>query len=240
MKAILVLSFLLLNVFPLLPTQSLDEAESAFREGNTSFQQGNYGDAIRVFQRLIGDGYVSGPLFYNLGNAYYRQGDIARAILNYERALRWLPDDEDVAHNLDVARLMAVDRIEPVPSLIIKRYWEILVDSLSVSIMIVLAYIGYLGMLASILFFTLKSGFRTRRYSLLSGTGASIVVALLVVLVVARTSRLSSQSYGIVISEVVEVKNSPDREGPDTFLLHGGTKVQITDRVGEWIQIRLG
>jgi hypothetical protein len=239
MKALLVLFYLLLNVSTLMATQSPDEAENKFLKGNASFQQGNYEDAIQVYQRLMGDGYVSGPLLYNLGNAYYRQGDIARAILNYERSLRWLPDDEDVVHNLNVARLMTVDRIEPVPSLIIERYWEILVDSISISSMIVLAYIGYLTILGSILIFTLVSGFSARRYSLLSGTGASIVVALIVVLVFARISRLSSQSYGIVISEVVEVKNSPDRAGPDAFLLHGGTKVEITDRVGEWIQIRL-
>jgi hypothetical protein len=237
MLAVLTLS---LSISPLLAEPSLvEEAESAFREGNTVFQKGEFEAAIRIYEELAARGYASGPLYYNLGNAYYREGDIARAILNYERARHWMPNDEDLAHNLEVARLMTVDQIEPIPRLFLWDYWDSFRDSLPVSTLILIGYTAYLLILGCVALFSFSRQLGIRRYGILTGTGAGIVLVLVILLLGTRVSRMSSREYGIIMPSVVEVKNAPDDEGPNLFVLHGGSKMKITDRVGEWIQIRL-
>src|SRR5512141_279622 len=77
--------------------------EQRFEQGNEAYQQGKMSEAVEIYESILRNGYLSGPLYYNLGNAYYRAGNIPRAILNYERALRLMPGDEDLHHNLQLA-----------------------------------------------------------------------------------------------------------------------------------------
>ncbi len=86
MKHMLVTVFFLTMAAQLSAVSSIDEAESVFREGNVAFQRDDFEGAVKAYQGLIDDGYESGKLYYNLGNAHYREGNIAQAILDYERA----------------------------------------------------------------------------------------------------------------------------------------------------------
>jgi tetratricopeptide (TPR) repeat protein len=218
---------------------SLKEAESAFHTGNAMYQEGNFENAIDFYEEVIAAGFDSGPLYYNLGNAYYRTGDFARAILNYERALHRMPNDDDLKHNLEMARLMIVDQIESVPRIFLWDYWDSFRDSLPISTLTALAFAAFVVILAAISLVVLSRDFRTRRLGLFAGSAAVIVLAVALLFLVTKVSRLARDDYGIVIAEVVEVKNAPDTEGPSAFILHAGSKVRITDRVGEWIQVRL-
>lgn len=218
---------------------SLKEAKSAFRTGNAMYQEGDFENAIDTYEEVIAAGFDSGPLYYNLGNAYYRTSDFARAILNYERALHRMPNDDDLKHNLEMARLMIVDQVEPVPRIFLWDYWDSFRDSLPISALTSLAFAAFVVILAAISLVILACGFRIRRLGLFAGSAAVIVLAVTILFLVTKVSRLARDDYGIVIEEVVEVKNAPDAEGPSAFILHAGSKVKITDRVGEWIQVRL-
>lgn len=74
-----------------------------FNEANTAYQKGDFIKATGLYQQLCDEGYLSGNLFYNLGNAYFKLGAKGRAILNYERAKRWIPGDADLKANLNYA-----------------------------------------------------------------------------------------------------------------------------------------
>jgi tetratricopeptide (TPR) repeat protein len=76
------------------------------------YESGQYAKAAEAYQQLVDQGYSDAALFYNLGNAYFKQGDIGRAILNYRRAERLHPRDPDTRANLELARSLAVDQIE--------------------------------------------------------------------------------------------------------------------------------
>jgi tetratricopeptide (TPR) repeat protein len=76
---------------------------SIFARGNTSFADGDFAAAAAQYQRVLTGGLESGPLYYNLGNAYLRAGDVGRAVLNYERARRLMPGDADLEANLRFA-----------------------------------------------------------------------------------------------------------------------------------------
>jgi tetratricopeptide (TPR) repeat protein len=76
-----------------------EEAIANFVQGNLSYKEGDFLRAIEKYEGIIAQGKASGPLYYNLANAYYRQGDLGKAILNYERAKRLLPRDGDLNFN---------------------------------------------------------------------------------------------------------------------------------------------
>ena len=79
---------------------------------NALYEDGRYEQAARSFQQLVDKGYGDPVLYYNLGNAYFKQGDIGRAILNYLRAERLAPRDDDIRTNLDFARSQTLDLLE--------------------------------------------------------------------------------------------------------------------------------
>ena len=100
-----------------LPGSAASQVEF-YQEGNRLYQEGDFQAALSSYQRVIETGLESGEIYYNVGNSYFKLGDLARAILNYERARRLLPGDEDVRANLDLARSLTADEIEPR-----QRFW---------------------------------------------------------------------------------------------------------------------
>ncbi len=89
-----------------------------YQEGNRLYQEGDFEEALASYLRLVEAGFESGEVYYNIGNTYFKLADLARSILYYERARRLLPGDADVQANLDLARSLTVDEIEPLP-----RFW---------------------------------------------------------------------------------------------------------------------
>lgn len=76
---------------------------------NHLYESGQYQQAAQAYQQLVDQGFSDSVLFYNLGNAYFKQGDYGRAILNYRRAELLAPRDADIATNLNLARTQIVD-----------------------------------------------------------------------------------------------------------------------------------
>ena len=82
------------------------------QRSNQLYENGRFQEASQTYQQLVDLGVEHENLFYNLGNAYYKSGDLGRAVLNYERARRMAPRDADIRANLDFARSLALDRYE--------------------------------------------------------------------------------------------------------------------------------
>ena len=91
------------------------EADSLINKANEMYAQGKYQDAAIVYENILKQGYESAELYFNLGNAYYKQNVIATAILNYEKALQLSPNDDDIKYNLELANRFVVDKIEVLP-----------------------------------------------------------------------------------------------------------------------------
>ena len=98
---------------------SAQDARTLFDEGNTLYLQQRYPEAIALYEAVLKGGLESGELQFNLGNAYFKSGRLAPAILAFERAHSLMPNDDDVVFNLQYANLRVVDKIDPVPQLFI-------------------------------------------------------------------------------------------------------------------------
>ena len=105
----------------------VEEAVRAFDEGNQLYRDGQYEDAIIAYERARSLGYTSGLLNYNLGNAYYRSDQLGQAIRFYEKAKAFIPDSEELAHNIAIAKSQAKDQFSQLPAPAWSIWWHNLI-----------------------------------------------------------------------------------------------------------------
>lgn len=203
------------------------------------YRQADYPAAIETYEKVIADGQCSPELFYNLGNAYYRNDQMASAILNYERALRLRPSMRDAEENLALANSRIADRITPLPQLFITRWWQSLTTHISpaawrVVFLVILALIG----VAAIGFF-LGRNLPLRKASLAFGIVAILLLLVTGTLLASSTARYNAHSDAIVMEPAISVKSSPEQQSTDKLILHQGTKVHVLEQLTGWYKIRI-
>lgn len=210
-----------------------------YQEANSLYQEGKIAEARDLYERVLSNGYVSGDLLYNLGNAYYRLGDVGRAILNYERARRIIPGDEDLRHNLQLANLRVVDRIEPTPRLFLWDWWEGIKGAFPAQSAVWFAFGFFVLLVAAVIAIMLVQAYSVRRFALIAAMVTALFLVFSLVLVAQKIADEERRDEAVVVSAITTVKNSPDSRSSDAFVLHAGVKVRVIDSVNYWIQIRL-
>ena len=211
-----------------------------YQEGNRLYQEGDFEDALASYRRLVEAGFESGEVYYNIGNAYFKLGDLARSILYYERARRLLPANEDVQANLELARSLTVDEIEPLPRFWLFAAMEWWVDLLPRTLLIAMVAASYLVGTGVVLLLILKRGAPVavwdRRIALASGCVFLIFGLNLVV----RESEVGRAQEAVVLQTQVDVLSAPlDDETLTIFTVHEGTKVRIDRLSEEWAEVAL-
>lgn len=213
--------------------------EQQFQSANLLYQQGKITEARDAYEAVVQSGYVSGELYFNLGNAWYRTGNIARAILNFERARKYIPGDEDLQHNLQLMNLMITDRIEPVPRLFVWDYWDGLTGAFSLRGITWLAYVLLVLTALAVAATILSRRYAVRKTAFILSMVSGALFLLSAGIFAAKWTDAARTDEAVLMAQVTSVKNSPDPKGTDAFVLHSGVKVQIVDAVAGWLKVRL-
>lgn len=236
-----------------------ESIREAFAEGNADYEAGRYDEAIERFEALVAAGVVNGHLHYNLGNAYYRNGELGRAVLNYERALRLNPRDRDARENLALVRSMLKDKQFVSEPNRVTRSIIYLHNNLSIDEMTVLASFTYVLFCLFLVGFIFRERSIVvavyRRLSILSpgrliglSRGQDLVLALGVLLVLFATSAFSAyrkvaekkdRSAAVILSREIPVFSSPTDDATLQFRVHEGTMVKVSEQRQDWVRIQL-
>ncbi|WP_445386596.1 tetratricopeptide repeat protein [Robiginitalea sp. IMCC44478] len=218
-------------------TQAQDTA--LFEKATEAYNEGKYSVAIDYYNEILDNGKHSAAVYFNLGNAYYKQDEIAPSIYYYEKALLLAPNDPEILNNLGFARNMTIDAIEPLPESEISRYYKKIVNWLSIDQW---AYTGIVFMLlfvlGSILFYFLRYP-NQKRLALLGGLSALFLCLVTTGLSYLQYSAYKKDQPAIIFDEEVAVSTEPNERSPDAFTLHEGTKVQVLDSLENWRKIRI-
>lgn len=217
-------------------SQSIDES---MQSAGNYYRNGEFNKAIEIYEKIRNDNYEGTSLYFNLANSYYRIGKLGFAILNYERALKLTPSDEDVKHNLAFANLSTVDRIQPLPTFFLFEWWESLLASLSVNGWTYVSFFFYLLLMILIVIYFFAKTISQQKLILFSGLGVLLLLILTVSLLIVKINREQTVIGGVVIEQSITVKTSPDSQSTDAFVIHEGLKVNLEDQLDEWIKIRL-
>ncbi len=232
------LAGIFIGIFFMLPVKG-ENLRELLEQANEAYINGEYSFAIELYEQVLENQKEAAELYHNLGNAYFKENRLGPAILNYKRALRLSPSDENIRFNLEVARSRIVDRIEPVPLIFYERWWKNFINLQAVDgwAVIGLAFLLlFLGSL-SMYFFSRRVGIKKLGFSL------SLVFLLTTGLCFFAANRQYRHHYvekeAIVFVPRVTAKSAPGQTSTDIFVIHEGTHVRITDNLGEWYQVKL-
>jgi len=213
--------------------------DSLMQMANNAYNAGDYDSAINVYQKIADQGLESAKLFYNMGNAYFKNGDVPSALLYYEKAKKLAPNDEDIEFNINIANSMIVDKIEHVPQLFYQRWWSYFYNMFNANDWAVIAVISWFILVLFIGIFILSKSRGSRKVAFYLG--------LLFLLISVAVFGLAAQKYvntrehkeAIVFTPTITVKSSPTMNAVDLFVIHEGTKVRVLDEVNDWVKIRI-
>lgn len=210
-----------------------------FSQANAQYAEGNYAEAAAQYEQVIAE-QPSAEAYYNLGNAYFKQGELAQAILAYERALRIEPSYKDAKHNLLFAQSRIVDNIEDTQSFFLSNWLKAIRNALNQQTWMILSIALFICMLIGFFLFAFSQTVWVRKTAFYTS-----LVALLISLVACINAgslhhRDTARAEAIITQGIVNAKSSPDRSGTDLFTVHEGTKVEITETIGDWCCIHVG
>lgn len=216
------------------------DLDSLWTAGVQAYTDGKFSDASAAWTSIEESGQKSAKLYYNLGNAWFKQGNYPKAILNYERALRLDPSYSDARYNLEFTSNFVQDKIEPVPEFILKSVarkvcYVMGSNAWAVIFLVLLAAALVMGLL-----FLLGSSVGKRRAGFYCGIMLLLLSAGALSFSIWQKSDSVKTDTAIVMSPVSSVKSSPSSgSSKDLFVIHEGTKVTILDEVGSWKNIAL-
>lgn len=208
-------------------------------EGDSAYIRNDFASAIQIYENLLKKGEAA-EVYYNLGNSYYKAGDIAKAILNYERALLLQPGNADVRANLEIARSKTIDKVVPVPEIFFVSWIKSLINSMSIDAWAKLGVVFFILLLGALYLFFFSKQIVWKKTGFIAGLVFFVFVILANVFASQQKNELIERNDAIVLSPSVTVHSTPSDSGTSLFILHEGHKVEIKDNsMREWKEIRL-
>ncbi len=212
-------------------------ANPAFEAGAQAYTNEDWDEAIGQWKSITAGGQTSAELEYNLGNAYFRKGEIERSILHYERALKLNPKDEDTHRNLVLANRAIVDQIPQAPKLGFWLYLESLRDTARLSTIrswLLVLNALFAVSIAALYYTSGKLRDAVRRFAILFGS-----FAVFALFMYGWRSSAMTQTSAIVMAEKSDIYSSPTDNSTQLFSLHSGTKIRTSESLAGWTEIQL-
>lgn len=230
----------LLFLLPMASYAQNNYTDSLWNAANEAYAQENWNAAIKDYQAIADASVESAALWCNMGSAWYKSGNLGKAIVCYERALKLNPSYEDARYNLELLNSIKLDRIESVPELIIAT-WTKKIGRLLDSNAWAVCFLVFLAVaLAMTLLFVLGSSVTSRRVGFFTGIVFVLFAFASLSFSIWQKNAYMKADVAIVVKPVSSVKSAPSGDSAkDFFVLHEGTKVKIVDSVGGWYNIEL-
>ncbi|WP_346861112.1 tetratricopeptide repeat protein [uncultured Draconibacterium sp.] len=213
--------------------------EQLWDKANAYFTTEEYEQAISLYETIAAKGEESAKLYFNLGNAYYKSGDVNNAILNYERAKVLAPQDEDIDFNLKIANQFVVTKIEELPQPFFLRWRTSVINKYPADTWAYIsigAFILFLLLLGLFIFSRVVS---VKRISFWLGILAVVFSGFTFSMAAQQKGKINKRNHAIVFCPRVTVKSSPTETGTDLFLIYEGLKIEVTDSLNTWKEIKL-
>lgn len=215
--------------------QALERAVRHFDEGNLRYRQGEFRGALTSYEKAIDEGFVSGALYFNMGNAYFRLDEMGQAIRYFEKAAEIMPRSAELEHNLQLVRSQAVDQFSRLPDPFWKSGWRFVVGLFGPTGLFAVGLIFYFTAVV-VLALRIRSGQTPWRRRILS-----VSVALAIVFVGAGFSASvehQSASRAVVLIDEVTLLEAPEGARSD-LNIHEGLVVDVVRSRDGWVEVRL-
>lgn len=214
-------------------------ADELWDRANTAYINGDYRGAAEIYGEILDRGLGSVKLYYNLANACFKEGQTGRAILFYRRALRLAPGNDDIRYNLSVAEARTKDTIERIPEFFLVGWVRAVRHAMSCTAWSVLSLVVLACGLALALLYLLAKRLSLRKTGFYGTLAAVLLFVVTTSFAAGERREMLDNTQAVVMSLSTAVKSSPDNASTDLFVLHEGTVVKITDRLGDWCEVTI-
>ena len=222
------------------PTADRAVPADLYQEGNRLYQEGDFEGAAAQYEAVLAASMESAALHYNLGNAHFRLGRLADAVVAYERAARLDPGADDARANLALVAERLQDRIEPLPRFWLLAAFDWWMRLLPRGVLDAAAGASYALLGAALVLLVLRRPRRRRAAVRRSACAFAVAFVVLGATLLARETGFGRADEAVVLAAEVRVLSAPSTEGGLTvFTLHEGTKVRIDRRSGDWAEVVL-
>ncbi len=219
--------------------QAPDSLRLRMAEANRDYQAGRFQESMEAYQSLLQAGYHSPALYHNLGNAYFRMGQLAKARLQYERALLMAPRDPIILQNRDRLLDQLEDRFEAGGRFFL---WVWRDKAMLLAGSVAWGWLAFLfAVLAAILGLSLfRLPVWRQKWRGWTAFGVSLLgFGLCLHLSLGRSAWQHRSPRSILMAPEVVLRVAPDPESRELFALHAGTEVRRLDQIGNWTKVRL-
>lgn len=210
-------------------------------EAEAAYINKNFAESIELYEAQVSENRSinkeSAQIYYNLGNAYFRNNQIAKAIVNYERALLLEPGDSDIRHNLRFAKMRIEDKIDSADNLFINKWIRSIQNLYSGNTWAIIGIIFFILLIVAIGLYMISAQIILRKFSFYSGIVLLSLVIITNVFAFNQKNKIVNRSTAIIMSASVSIYTSPDAHSQELFRLHEGAKVKIKREEGRWIEI---
>lgn len=208
-------------------------------EGDSAYMRNDYSSAIQIYEALLTKG-AAADVYYNLGNSYYKAGNIAKAILNYERALLLEPGNSDIRANLDIARAKTMDKVEIAPEIFFITWINAIINANSADGWAIWGIVSFVLLLAGLYLFIFSKKVVLKKIGFISAIALLFLTVCSNIFASKQKERLLNRDFSIVIDPSVTVRSTPSESGTSLFILHEGSKVFMKDNsMKDWKEIKL-
>lgn len=233
------LAIVLLCVMTATLLSAATDAEILKQRADSAFVKEDFKRALQLYSQIAKQG-ESASVCYNIGCCYYRMDDMARSVLWFERAALLDPSDEDIRFNLDMARSKTIDRITPRHEMFFNAAWHRMTSWQSADTWGVCALSLFALMLVLLVMYFFSSAMALRKTGFFGALLCFILVLLTNALGYSQRQMQIERTGAIVMTPAVTVRSTPSAGGTDLFVLHEGTRVEITDdTMKEWVEITI-
>lgn len=233
----------ILLCFACMPSMAMDMSKDSVdllkMQADSAYANEDFENAERIYLQLAEQG-ESAVICYNLGCTYYRQDNIAKAVLWFERAAQLDPSDDDIRFNLAMARGKTIDRIIPRHEMFFVSAWKTLMHSQSVTEWAYWAIGAFVMFLLLVALYIYCSAVYLRKVGFFGAIIAVLMCVLFNILASSLRNYNNTHTAGIIMEPAVTVRSTPTKSGTDLFVVHEGTRVEIKDNsMRDWAEIQI-
>jgi hypothetical protein len=188
---------------------------------------------------LLDRGVDSSAVYYNLGNACFKQKKLGEAIYYWEKARRRMPADADVRENLQLANLLIVDRIDLPENPLPLRLLSTAVHRFTVEQESRIVLVLFIAANALFTIYLLIRRPRIAFWALTGGLAAVLCAMLFAGSLAYKVYRQEYQKQGVIVDQTVDVRSGPGDQNVTVVTVHEGIVVQVRMESNGWYQISL-
>lgn len=209
-------------------------------EADSAYIRNDFAAAVELYESILKNDGESSDIYYNLGNSYYKMNNIAKAVLNYERALLLNPGNGDIRFNLELARSKTVDKVTPPSEMFFVTWTQSLINTMSEKAWARTGIIAFILTILTLSLFIFGKRIIIKKVGFIAAICFFLITILANVFASEQKAELINHDNAIIMAPSVTVKSTPNQSGTDLFILHEGRKVMIKDNtMKEWKEIRL-